>query len=133
MSPFKLKVDVGGKIRWAEADKVFAHLMDRYMKKQDKLQGNLEKRLEKFSEAVYEFSNDYDEEMLEDFIEYWTEPNKSCTKMRFELEKTWSLLSRLQRWSRSSKQYGNNSKSKIQKQLENFSKAKSIINKINNQ
>ena len=32
MSPFKLQVDVGGKIRWAEADKVFAHLMERYTK-----------------------------------------------------------------------------------------------------
>ena len=32
-SRFKLQVDVGGKIRWADADKVFAHLMERYMKK----------------------------------------------------------------------------------------------------
>ena len=29
---FKLQIDVGGKIRWAEADKVFAHLMERYTK-----------------------------------------------------------------------------------------------------
>ena len=32
-SRFKLQVkDVGGKIRWADADKVFAHLMERYTK-----------------------------------------------------------------------------------------------------
>ena len=30
-SRFKLQVNVGGKIRWADADKVFAHLMERYM------------------------------------------------------------------------------------------------------
>ena len=29
---FKLQVSVGGKIRWADADKVFAHLMERYTK-----------------------------------------------------------------------------------------------------
>ena len=100
MSPFKLKVDVGGKIRWAEADKVFAHLMDRYIKKQGKLQDNLEKRLEKFSKSLDDYIDDYDTELLEDFIEYWTEPNKSCTKMRFELEKTWSLSRRLKTWNR---------------------------------
>ena len=32
-SPFKIQVNVGGKIKWADADKVFAHLMERYMKK----------------------------------------------------------------------------------------------------
>ena len=31
-SRFKIKVNVGGEIRWADADKVFAHLMERYMK-----------------------------------------------------------------------------------------------------
>ena len=33
ISRFKLQVkEAGGKIRWADADKVFAHLMERYMK-----------------------------------------------------------------------------------------------------
>ena len=31
-SRFKIQVNVGGKIRWADADKVFAHLMERYTK-----------------------------------------------------------------------------------------------------
>ena len=31
-SPFKIQVNVGGKIKWADADKVFAHLMERYTK-----------------------------------------------------------------------------------------------------
>ena len=31
-SRFKLKIEVGGKIRWADADKVFAHLLERYTK-----------------------------------------------------------------------------------------------------
>ena len=37
-----------------------------------------------------------------DFIDYWTEPNKSGTKLRFELEKTWSIDRRLKRWNNSS-------------------------------
>ena len=31
-SRFKLKISVGGKERWADADKVFAHLYERYTK-----------------------------------------------------------------------------------------------------
>ena len=31
-SRFKLQVNVGGEIKWADADKVFAHLMERYTK-----------------------------------------------------------------------------------------------------
>ena len=72
------------------------------MKKQDKFQDNFEGRLEKFREEVYGFSNDYDEEMLEEFIDHFTEPNKSGTKMLFELGKTWSLGMRLKRWKRNS-------------------------------
>lgn len=42
--------------------------------------------------------------MRQDFINYWVEPNRSGTKMRWELEKTWDLNLRLLRWQRSSKE-----------------------------
>jgi len=100
ISRFKIQVEAGGKIKWADADKVFAHLMERYTKKQYKLQDNLEKRLEKFSKSLDDYIDNYEVEVLEDFMEYWTEPNKSGTKMRFELEKTWSLSRRLKTWNR---------------------------------
>tara|TARA_R100001244_G_scaffold126956_1_gene97423 strand:+ start:73 stop:549 length:477 start_codon:yes stop_codon:yes gene_type:complete len=100
ISPFKLQIKIGGEIRWADADRVFAHLMERYTKKQYKLQDNLEKRLEKFSKSLDDYIDNYEVEVLEDFMEYWTEPNKSGTKMRFELEKTWSLSRRLKTWNR---------------------------------
>ena len=32
ISRFKIQIEVGGQVRWADADKVFAHLMERYMK-----------------------------------------------------------------------------------------------------
>ena len=38
-------------------------------------------------------------ELRKEFIEYWTEPNKSGTKLRFELERTWDLSRRLHRWA----------------------------------
>ena len=31
-SRFKIQIQVGGQVRWADADKVFAHLMERYTK-----------------------------------------------------------------------------------------------------
>ena len=34
-----------------------------------------------------------------DFIEYWTEPNKSKTKMKFEMERTWDTQRRLRKWN----------------------------------
>ena len=37
--------------------------------------------------------------MIEEFAGYWTEPNKSQSKMRYELERTWDLSRRLKRWA----------------------------------
>ena len=37
--------------------------------------------------------------MKQEFYDYWTEPNKSNTKMRFEQETTWHLGRRLARWA----------------------------------
>ena len=39
-----------------------------------------------------------------EFCDYWTEPNRSGTKMKFELEKTWDAKRRLTKW------YNNNLK-----------------------
>jgi hypothetical protein len=46
--------------------------------------------------------------MCNEFYLYWTEPNKSGTKMRFEMEKTWDIGRRLARWANNNKSYGNN-------------------------
>lgn len=50
-----------------------------------------------FKKEVAEFKN-YPEEMLTAFSDYWTEPNKSKTKMRFELQKTFDIKRRLNTW-----------------------------------
>jgi hypothetical protein len=51
-------------------------------------------------ESLKEFEAKYDKGMLNDFFMYWTEPNKSKTKMKFEMEKTWDLSRRLHTWER---------------------------------
>lgn len=58
---------------------------------------NLSKRENKFWEEVENFI-DYLPLMRHEFFYYWTEPNKSGTKMKFELEKTWDTKRRLKRW-----------------------------------
>jgi hypothetical protein len=59
----------------------------------------LKKRETEFKESVRQFSNQYSVTMLKSFCDYWTEPNKSKTKMRFELEKTFEIGRRLVTWS----------------------------------
>ena len=45
-------------------------------------------------------------DMLNDFFEYWTEPNKSHTKMLFETKQTWDTSRRLSRWERNNRKGG---------------------------
>lgn len=53
---------------------------------------------EDFYNSLVPFVSVYGREMVRAFFDYWTEPNKSKTKMRFELEKTWDLKRRLNTW-----------------------------------
>jgi hypothetical protein len=48
---------------------------------------------------------DYDEDILNGFVDYWTEPNKSNTKMKFELNKTWETKRRLKTWAANQKKW----------------------------
>ena len=67
---------------------------------------SIEEREKKFKESLYPFTKFdknpnglYSVETIKDFFNYWREPNKSNTKMRFEMEKTWDLKLRLIRWA----------------------------------
>lgn len=69
--------------------------------KQDKTKlNNIDKRAEKFKEQVFEFSNQYDSDLLNNFFDYWSEPNKSNTKMKYELQQTFDIKRRLSTWDR---------------------------------
>ena len=56
------------------------------------------KRKEEFRLSLVPFVDRYGKEMIRAFFEYWTEPNKSFTKMKYETEKTWDLALRLGTW-----------------------------------
>ena len=67
---------------------------------------DISKREEKFRNDVYAFTNDpYPLVMLQKFCDYWTEKNKSGTKMRYDLEKTFEISRRLVTWSSRDKEF----------------------------
>jgi len=75
---------------------------------------------------------DYDESILNGFIDYWTEPNKSNTKMKFELNKTWKTELRLKTWATNQKKWDKpNTKSKgmskLDAQINEWQKAKELL------
>ena len=77
----------------------------------------------KFEESIFQIKN-VSKDVLKEFISYWTEPNKSGTKMRFELEKTWDTNRRLQRWCKNNLEWaGANRKQKTNKYPTNIENA----------
>ena len=63
-------------------------------------QQTLEMRKKTFIDSLAPFASNYGNEMLNAFADYWTEPNRSLTRMRFEMQKTWSTALRLATWAR---------------------------------
>lgn len=57
------------------------------------------KRREEFYNSLVPFVERYGKEMIRAFYDYWSELNKSETKMRFDTEKTWELARRLATWA----------------------------------
>jgi hypothetical protein len=68
----------------------------------------IEERKQKFASTLEPFVSKYGRKMITDFFKYWTEPNKSDTKFRMELEKTWSLERRLETWASRDKDFNKN-------------------------
>lgn len=60
---------------------------------------SITERAAEFKLTVQSFKSTYQQSILDEFYDYWTEPNKSNTKMKFELEKTWETSRRLSRWA----------------------------------
>ncbi len=65
----------------------------------DEIVADYYKRKHKFYDSLVPYVEVYGKEMVRQFYNYWKEPNKSFTKMRWEQEKTWSLNLRLARWA----------------------------------
>ena len=52
-----------------------------------------------FYQSLVPYVGSYPKEMIRAFFNYWSEQNKSGTRMRYELEKTWELPKRLATWA----------------------------------
>ena len=94
------------------------------------INNNISNRRNDFVFEVLTF--DYKESILNGFIDYWTEPNKSNTKMKFELNKTWQTELRLKTWVANQKKWDkpkSNSKgmSKLDAQINEWQAAKKLI------
>ncbi len=51
-----------------------------------------------FFESVKAYLNTYPADMLQNFFVFWSEPTPDGRRMRYELERTWSLPHRLRAW-----------------------------------
>ena len=92
-------------------------------------------RREDFVSNVLSF--DYDENILNGFIDYWTEPNKSNTKMKYELNKTWKTSLRLKTWAANQKKWDkpkSSGMSKIHQHLQkNMNVKKKLLKQFENE
>jgi hypothetical protein len=84
--------------------------MDSIDKQETNKQGtiNVSERKLKFASTLEPFQKLYPKQMLSDFYKYWGELNKSGTKFKQELEKTWDLERRLEMWARRDKEFNKN-------------------------
>ncbi len=71
------------------------------------------KRKEEFGKSLIPFIEKYSKEMIRSFFDYWSELNKSETKMRFEKQPTWEVSKRLATWAKKEKFNGNKKNTSI--------------------
>jgi hypothetical protein len=73
-----------------------ADFLDKQLvQKEDKIKA----KQKDFYNKLIPFVATYGKEMVREFYSYWVEPNKSMTKIKWELEATWDFNLRLQRWA----------------------------------
>lgn len=58
---------------------------------------SLADRKEAFKKELEQYRDSYESDMLNDFFQYWTEPNKD-KEMRFEPEEFWDTKAKLDAW-----------------------------------
>lgn len=88
---------------------------------------SIDSRKLKFAATLKPFVDEFGRDTLKEFYDYWTEPNKSNSKFRQELEKTWSLERRLQTWIKNESNFKPN-KNKKNEQLTEITAAARIAN-----
>ncbi|MGL4598524.1 MAG: hypothetical protein ACRCYO_13485 [Bacteroidia bacterium] len=114
------KKRVAAEKRWKKPDAPVMHVHDGALQNDaekiredknrvEKKVNDIDDRKLKFAHTLEPFKEKYSRPMLNDFFKYWTEPNKSGTKFKQEMEKTWSLERRLETWAKNDKTFPRNS------------------------
>tara|TARA_R110000787_G_scaffold156160_3_gene270064 strand:- start:575 stop:1237 length:663 start_codon:yes stop_codon:yes gene_type:complete len=86
----------------------------------------------KFVEEVY-LVTDISDDIKKEFCDYWCELNKSQTKMKYEMQKTWELNLRLRNWIKNNEKWNNvampnnNYKNKLDQQLSEYKKGLDLL------
>jgi hypothetical protein len=71
---------------------------------------SIDDRKAKFYNDLIPYVETYGKDMIREFYDYWSEANRSATKMRWEQEQTWELNLRLKYWAKRDNKYGRNQK-----------------------
>ena len=94
------------------------------------INNNISQRQACFDKEV--FNLEPDNNTSRKFILYWSELNRSKTKMKWELEKTWDLKNRISRWKDNQKKWDKpksnlKTMSKLDAQINEWQKAKELL------
>jgi len=95
------KASTSAKKRWSNANAEKSHSDSNASKvkvKKSKLNKSIEDRIDAFKNAIHTIK-DISKKDKDDFFYYWTEKNKSGTKFRAEMQKTFDINLRLKRWA----------------------------------
>jgi hypothetical protein len=65
----------------------------------------IKKKESELKESIEPFIPIYGKDICNKFHLYWSEPNKSKTKLRYEMEKTWDVSRRLANWANRDKAF----------------------------
>ena len=99
-------------------------------KKKSKEEETIERR-QVFYQSLIPYVQRYGKDMIRHFYDYWSEMNKSKSRMRWEGEKTWELERRLEYWSRRDNNYQRNGDNRNeQKAAERAERATDAMSRI---
>ena len=75
-------------------------VLNKDSKEKDSKGKDINERYDLFEDDCRNYQSLFGEDTINDIMTYWTEPNKSNTKMKFEMQTTWDTKRRLKRWEK---------------------------------
>ena len=87
-------------------------------------------RKQAFTDELRPYVATYGRDMVNQFWKYWTESNKSQTKMRWELQATWDTHLRLETWANNELKRNGNNRTTTETKEERAAKYAARINRL---